>query len=244
MRSCRSRPEVKIADKKLEPLPPTAPVIPKQAVKTNVFSTGSSAPQTIAKAPEQVQTGGFGDPPGVPAKAGEGKAVNIAQLGSFDLPSGPGNGNGTGGARGSRGVVASTGFGNGISTGDGRVRLHTLPCSKQVLATPMSPRHRPFMLAPRKLPQKSFPRKFFPNRFRFTLRKPAGCALREKFFWKSSSKRRAGCTFCAWCVDWATVSTTPPFMPRNKFALNRHCEMASPPTPPQCCTSSFNWHKV
>ncbi len=114
-------PEVKIADKKLEPLPPTAPVIPKQAVKTNVFSTGSSAPQTVAKAPDQVQTGGFGDPHGVPAKASEGKAVNIAQLGSFDLPSGPGNGNGTGGARGTRGVVASSGFGNGISTGDGRV---------------------------------------------------------------------------------------------------------------------------
>jgi TonB family protein len=114
-------PEVRIADKKLEPLPPTAPVIPKPAVKTNVFSTGSSAPQTVAKAPDQVQTGGFGDPHGVPAKSSEGKAVNIAQLGSFDLPSGPGIGNGTGGARGTRGVVASSGFGNGVSTGDGRV---------------------------------------------------------------------------------------------------------------------------
>ncbi|MGA8431608.1 MAG: energy transducer TonB [Candidatus Sulfotelmatobacter sp.] len=119
-------PEVKITDKKLEPLPPTAPVIPKQAVKTNVFSTGSSAPQTVAKAPDQVQTGGFGDPHGVPAKASDGKAVNIAQLGSFDLPSGPGNGNGTGGSRGTRGVVASTGFGNGVSTGDGHVQAsHT-----------------------------------------------------------------------------------------------------------------------
>ncbi len=36
-------PEVKIAAKKLDPLPPTAAVIPKQIVRTNVFSTGSSA---------------------------------------------------------------------------------------------------------------------------------------------------------------------------------------------------------
>jgi TonB family protein len=121
-------PEVKMPEKKLDPLPPTAtPAIPKQLVKTNVFSTGSSAPQTIAKAPDKVQTGGFGDPHGVPAKANDGKAVNIAQLGSFDLPSGPGNGNGTGGANGARGVVASSGFGNGVSAGDnsGRSPAHT-----------------------------------------------------------------------------------------------------------------------
>jgi TonB family protein len=60
-----------------------APVIPKQGVKTNVFSTGSSATPTIARAPSQVQTGGFGDPNGIPAKANQGKAVNIAALGSF-----------------------------------------------------------------------------------------------------------------------------------------------------------------
>src|SRR5579863_114177 len=55
-------PEVKVATKKLDPLPVSAPIMPKQAVKTNVFSTGSSAPQTIDRAPEKVQTGGFGDP--------------------------------------------------------------------------------------------------------------------------------------------------------------------------------------
>jgi TonB family protein len=44
--------------------------------------------------------------------------VNIASLGSFDLPAGPGYGNGSGGANGVRGVVASTGFGSGIATGD------------------------------------------------------------------------------------------------------------------------------
>jgi TonB family protein len=111
-------PQVAIAEKKLPLLPDATPVVPKQIVRTNIFSTGSSAAQTIARAPQRVQTGGFGDPIGIPAKAGDGKAVNIAQLGSFDMPSGPGSGNGTGGATGARGVVASTGFGSGIATGD------------------------------------------------------------------------------------------------------------------------------
>lgn len=114
-------PEVKVAPKKMEVLPPsTAPVVPKQAVKTNVFSTGSSAPQTIDRPAAQVQTGGFGDPNGVPAKPGQGKQINIAQAGGFDMPTGPGNGNGTGGANGARGVVASTGFGGGVANQEPR----------------------------------------------------------------------------------------------------------------------------
>jgi TonB family protein len=113
-------PEVKIATRKLDLPPSTAPAIPKQIVRTNVFSTGSSAPQTIERAPEKVQTGGFGDPNGIPAKPSQGKAVNIAQSGGFDMPAGPGYGNGTGGANGARGVVASTGFGGGVATADPR----------------------------------------------------------------------------------------------------------------------------
>jgi TonB family protein len=116
-------PAVNIAVKKPDPLPlNTARVIPKEAVKTNVFSTGSSAAPTIARAPSQVQTGGFGDPNGVPAKANQGKTVNVAALGSFDLPSGAGYGNGTGGAKGVPGVVASSGFGNGTATPINRPR--------------------------------------------------------------------------------------------------------------------------
>ena len=54
-------PKVEIAAK-LPDLPPaTKPVIPRQLVKTDVFSTGSSATPTIARAPDKVQTGGFGD---------------------------------------------------------------------------------------------------------------------------------------------------------------------------------------
>ena len=49
----------------------------------------SSAIPTIQKPRNQVQASGFGDPNGVP---------NIAQLGSYDMPVGPGYRNGTGGA--------------------------------------------------------------------------------------------------------------------------------------------------
>lgn len=114
-------PEVKIANRKQDILPPsTTPAIPKRIVATNLFSTGSSAPQTIERPAQKVQTGGFGDPNGVPAKATQTQAVNIAQAGGFDLPTGPGYGNGTGGAKGARGVVASAGFGSGVAVADTR----------------------------------------------------------------------------------------------------------------------------
>ena len=79
-------PHVEIAAVKPVPLTPVAPVIPKQLVKTQVFSTGSSAAPTIAEAPKNVQTGGFGDPNGVAARETNTKAVNIGASGAFDLP--------------------------------------------------------------------------------------------------------------------------------------------------------------
>lgn len=116
-------PEVKVASKPMESLP-AAPAIPKQIVRTNLFSTGSSAPQTIDRPAAQVQTGGFGDPNGVPAKTTQTQAVNIAQAGGFDMPAGPGYGNGTGGSKGARGVVASSGFGGGVATQDPHATSH------------------------------------------------------------------------------------------------------------------------
>jgi TonB family protein len=110
-------PKVTLAAKK-ELLPDMKPLIPRPPVKTNVFSTGSSATPTMAAAPQKVQTGGFGDPNGVPASDNHGRPITIAQAGSFDMPSGPGYGNGTGGSHGARGVVASTGFGSGVATGN------------------------------------------------------------------------------------------------------------------------------
>ena len=110
-------PKVTLAAKK-ELLPDTKPLIPRPPVKTNVFSTGSSATPTMAAAPQKVQTGGFGDPNGVPAQDNHGRPITIAQAGSFNMPSGPGYGNGTGGSHGARGVIASTGFGSGVATGN------------------------------------------------------------------------------------------------------------------------------
>ncbi len=81
------------------------------------ISTGSSAIPTLRKPREAVQTGGFGDPDGLPARSKITQTPNVASVGSFDLPPGPGYGNGTGGAKGARGVIASSGFGNGVAVG-------------------------------------------------------------------------------------------------------------------------------
>jgi TonB family protein len=116
-------PKMNLAANKPVNLPEAGPVIPKQLVKTNVFSTGSSATATMAAAPQKVQTGGFGDPNGVPASENHGRPITIAQAGAFDMPRGPGYGNGTGGAKGARGVVASSGFGSGVAIGDGSGRV-------------------------------------------------------------------------------------------------------------------------
>ena len=92
------------------------PERPREPVKTGLLNTGSSAQPTLKAAPEKVQTGGFGDPQGFAGGAPDAKRGNVARLGSFELPSGPGYGNGTGGASGLRGAVASAGFGNGVAT--------------------------------------------------------------------------------------------------------------------------------
>jgi TonB family protein len=92
------------------------PKVAAKIVATNTFEGGSSATPTLPKVPaSKVQTGGFGDPNGVPVNAHGSNHGNIAAAGSFDLPQGAGYGNGTGGASGVRGTVASAGFGNGTA---------------------------------------------------------------------------------------------------------------------------------
>jgi len=92
------------------------PKRPKDDVKVGLMSTGSAAAATVVAPVQKVQTGGFGDPNGVPGKGDPNHATNVNRLGSPALPGGPGYGNGTGGNKGIRGTVASTGFGNGIAT--------------------------------------------------------------------------------------------------------------------------------
>jgi TonB family protein len=91
------------------------PARPREPVKTGMIDTGSSAPATVVAPVEKVQTGGFGDPNGVAGPSNPNKRANVASLGSAVLPVGEGYGNGTGGANGIRGTVASTGFGNGTA---------------------------------------------------------------------------------------------------------------------------------
>jgi TonB family protein len=91
------------------------PKRPKEDVKLNNMSSGSAAPATVKAPVDKVQTGGFGDPNGMPGKGDPQHATNVNRLGSPALPGGPGYGNGTGGDKGIRGTVASTGFGNGTA---------------------------------------------------------------------------------------------------------------------------------
>lgn len=91
------------------------PKRPKDDVKVGIMSTGSAAPATVVAPIQKVQTGGFGDPNGIPGKGDPNHATNVNRLGSPALPGGDGYGNGTGGAKGIRGTVASTGFGNGVA---------------------------------------------------------------------------------------------------------------------------------
>jgi len=95
--------------------PINGPKRPHDDVKVNNLSTGSAAPATVTAPLNKVQTGGFGDPNGLPGKGNPNKTTNINRLGSPALPGGDGYGNGTGGAKGIRGTVASTGFGNGVA---------------------------------------------------------------------------------------------------------------------------------
>ena len=93
-----------------------------QLVHTGDFS-GSSATPTVNAAVQKVQTGGFGDPNGLKGTGKQGAKLWAATAGGFDMPVGPGQGNGSGGAKGTKGTVASADFGNGIATGgmgDGR----------------------------------------------------------------------------------------------------------------------------
>ena len=138
------QPEVKVEAPKIEFKPKldavvkVAPVVPKtvvtgsfvtqEAVKPtenkkeivqNAFAQGTNTPATLQKPAREVQTGGFGDPNGVRGSSDKKGVLTIASLGAFNLPSGPGNGNGTGGSRGASGTVTSAGFGDIAGGGSG-----------------------------------------------------------------------------------------------------------------------------
>jgi TonB family protein len=102
----RPAPELKLESKM--PVIPTTPT--SKVVAVGTFSTSSPVTATPTKAAAAVQTGGFGDPNGVPSSTHR-EVANIREGGSFDLASGSGHGNGIGSTK--PGVVMSSGFGNG-----------------------------------------------------------------------------------------------------------------------------------
>lgn len=128
----KEMPKPKLVEAKLEPpkiqptfdaprITPVSGAMPARVVYTGAF--GSSATPTVNAPIEKVQTGGFGDPNGLPGEGKQGAKLQAAKLGSFDMPEGAGTGNGTGGAKGIKGTIASAGFGNGVAQpgqGDGR----------------------------------------------------------------------------------------------------------------------------
>ena len=108
--------------------PAPAPKVKEQiVVRTGVFG-GATEPVTTKKPVESVQTGGFGNPEGLPSRTQKETSGNTPVLGAFGLPTGPAHGNGTAGNRGAQGVVMSVGFGSGIASvangrGDGTGRV-------------------------------------------------------------------------------------------------------------------------
>jgi TonB family protein len=136
----------KIETKKVTPDVDVAKAFPDPAPTINM---GSSAVPNIKKPREAVQTGGFGDEDGVKANNNNTRNPNINVAGGFDMPKGPGQGNGTGGANGAKGVVASSGFGNGTATGGNGGGSHgtvkTGGFDEQAAATPTA---KPKTIAP------------------------------------------------------------------------------------------------
>jgi TonB family protein len=95
------------------PALPAKPAI--QDVQAGAFFSGSEAAPALSRPAREVQTGGFGAPDGLRGQGAPGAKLTVANVGSFDLPTGSGSGNGTAGTSGLRGTVASAGFGNGIA---------------------------------------------------------------------------------------------------------------------------------
>jgi TonB family protein len=123
----RPKNEARLEPPKIQPtnfdapkLQPVSAAMPAKIIHTGEF--GSSATPTVNAPIQKVQTGGFGDPNGLPGQGRQARLIS-AKLGAFDMPEGAGTGNGTGGARGMKGTIASAGFGSGIAQpgqGDGR----------------------------------------------------------------------------------------------------------------------------
>jgi TonB family protein len=113
-------PEIKVAPPvtPYKPLPEQPKIdlpAPKPEIHTGIFEKADAAKGPPA--PKPVKTGGFGDPNGVPASANSHPGLQVARVGSFDMPAGSGNSGGGGHAI--SGGVKTGGFGSSDSGGNG-----------------------------------------------------------------------------------------------------------------------------
>jgi len=112
------------------------PAKPREPVKTGLMN------------PALVQTGGYGDPHGLPATGDPNKRTNIGTFGDPSLPSGAGYGNGTGGVKGMRGALAGGGNGGrAVSVG---------AFSDQEVSIPQATRKEPVKNVPSGVPEVTF----------------------------------------------------------------------------------------
>jgi len=121
------------------------PKRPRDEVKVGSMSSGNATPATVKAPVEQVQTGGFGDTSGLPGKGNPNAHLIVNAQGLNTLPNGPGYGNGTGGDKGIRGTVASTGFGNGTAvppSGGKRGTVQAGGFGDQSVAAPETPKKK------------------------------------------------------------------------------------------------------
>ena len=121
------KPQIVAAAPKVKPIEPAAPSLPepkfvapapKPEVHTGLFQPAEQA--KAQPAPKAVAVGGFGDPNGAPANSRQ-APVNMAKVGSFDLPAGSGSGGGGGhGMTGGMRAPSVGGFGDEASSATAR----------------------------------------------------------------------------------------------------------------------------
>ena len=152
---------------------------------------GSSATPTVNAPIQKVQTGGFGDPNGIPGQGKSNAHLVAASTGAFDLPQGAGSGNGAGGAKGIKGTIASAGFGNGIAVG--RTEVTAVVTEGEPQFKPLdSPRNSSLRVRPGRNRQRAGqPQhlwKSSPSLIRSTLRKHGISTCKVKYYWKYYSR--------------------------------------------------------
>src|SRR5260370_13005207 len=82
---------------KVDTTQPNQPKRPKEEVNAGKMLSGNATPATVKAPVEKVQTGGFGDPNGLPGKGNPNAHLIVNAQGLNTRPNGPGYGNGTAG---------------------------------------------------------------------------------------------------------------------------------------------------